>query len=90
MKMNVSFETDLKDGQVLAAYLTIRPGKAHRTVEIREGVCYADEDRNGKLLGIELLAPGQVRVELRRVARKYGIRGMTKAVRGIEQALKVA
>jgi uncharacterized protein YuzE len=61
MKSNYSFdanvEVDHQTGKVLAVYLKFRDGKSHRTEEHVEGDVLADYDRNGRLLGIEVLAP---------------------------------
>lgn len=87
--MNLSIQTDLESKQVLAVYIKIKEGKVHRTVEIAEGECYADEDKKGNLLGVELLASGTVRLHVRGLAQKYKIKGLTQAVRKAQEALTV-
>lgn len=48
-------ETDPETGEIIAVYLRIRRGRSAETREIVAGVAYADYDRRGRLLGIELL-----------------------------------
>jgi len=69
--MNVSFSMDPDDKQVLAMYVTVREGEVYRTVEIFEGACYVDEDGEGNLLGVEMLAPGQLKLSLAMLSKKY-------------------
>ena len=59
--MNISIERDNEDGEILAIYVSIREGDVHRTVEVVEGECYADEDAQGEVLGVELLAPSRLK-----------------------------
>jgi len=70
MSLNVSVERD--EDQILAIYIRVREGKVARTVEIAEGACYADEDIDGNLLGVEMVAPGQVRINVKAVSERYG------------------
>lgn len=44
-------------GEPVAAYLRVREGKVAITAEVSEGVAFADYAADGRLLGIELLAP---------------------------------
>jgi uncharacterized protein YuzE len=53
----VTIETEDASGRVLALYLQIREGKPARTREYADGNVFADYDRNGLLIGIEMLAP---------------------------------
>jgi len=53
----VSVETQDRTGAVLAVYLQIRKGKTKVTKEYADGDAFADYDKHGRLLGIELLAP---------------------------------
>ena len=53
----VNVETHDQTGEVLAVYLQIREGKPQKTKEYAGGDVFADYDKHGKLLGIELLAP---------------------------------
>lgn len=69
--MNIRFEMDNDDKQILALYAQIRDGVVFRTVEIAEGACYADEDEQGNLLGVEMLAPGNVQIHVNKVADHY-------------------
>lgn len=58
----VDVDTHDQTGKVIAVYFHIRKGKVARTKECQEGVAYADYNRSGKLLGVELLAPCSVGV----------------------------
>jgi len=64
--MNFSFqvtvETDLRSGRIMAAYLRFRKGKAAKVVEFADGNAYANYDRKGELIGVELLAPCRLSV----------------------------
>jgi uncharacterized protein YuzE len=59
---DLTIETDNATGEVLAVYIQMREGKAAKTVELADGTTFADYNSRGKLLGIELLAPCEVRV----------------------------
>jgi hypothetical protein len=50
---------DESTGRTVAVYLRVRDGKVAQTKEICEGVAYADYDKEGILLGLELLGPCQ-------------------------------
>ena len=54
---HVNVETHDQTGEVLAVYLQIRKGKASTTREYADGNLFADYDKRGELLGIEMLAP---------------------------------
>ncbi len=67
MKVNkfsfrISIETENDTGQVLAVYLQIREGKSAAVKEYADGKVFADYDRHGMLLGIEILAPCKANV----------------------------
>jgi len=83
----LSFTIDQDDGQVLSTYLRLRNGKVHRTVQLAEGECYVDEDRDGQPLGVEMLCPEMLEISARRVSAKYHSRGVLRAVRQIRQQL---
>jgi uncharacterized protein YuzE len=55
-----STETDRASGKILAVYLQVRKGKAAQVKELVEGAAFANYDRKGRLLGLELLAPCNV------------------------------
>jgi uncharacterized protein YuzE len=59
-KLDVSFNE--KTGVIRAAYLRIRAGAVHETREVSAGSAFADYDKAGQLLGIELLGPCDVTV----------------------------
>lgn len=52
-----STEIDRKSGAILAVYFQVRKGKAAETRELVDGAAFANYDRKGNLLGLELLAP---------------------------------
>ena len=59
----VGFEMSISgrdDGTLEAVYITIRDGKAARTVEVIEDILLADYDSRGRLVGIEILAPVKI------------------------------
>ena len=58
----VSVETHNQTGDVVAVYFQIRKGKAKTTKEYASGDVFADYDKHGDLLGIEMLAPCRVGV----------------------------
>lgn len=69
--MTVSVEMDKDSHNILAVYIKIHSGTIARTVEIEEDACYADEDSEGRLLGVEMLAPGQVTILADKIAKHY-------------------
>jgi uncharacterized protein YuzE len=69
LALSLSVETDSASGGILAVYLNVREGKAAVTKEFKNGLAYADYDRKGRLLGIEMLGPCEIKV-LDRIVRK--------------------
>lgn len=65
----VSVETENHTGRVMAVYFQIRKGKSSVTREYADGNAFADYNRRGELLGIELLAPCEAAV-LDKIAKK--------------------
>lgn len=59
--MDAKFALDVSfseaTGEAIAAYLRVREGTVAETREASEGVAFADYGSDGRLLGIELLAP---------------------------------
>ena len=53
----VSVETVDQTGEMMAVYFQIRKGKTKNTKEYADGSVFADYDKHGQLLGIEMLAP---------------------------------
>ena len=49
-------------GDITAVYFKFRDGKVAETVEFNDGIVFADYDRNGYVLGVELLGPCTVAV----------------------------
>ena len=57
-----SVSIDEKTGKILAVYLKLREGDVEKTEEVCEGKAFADYDREGLLIGVELLSPCQASV----------------------------
>lgn len=53
----VSFEVNNETGEVLAAHFKIRKGFSAETREFASGAVFADYNKEGLLLGVEMLAP---------------------------------
>jgi uncharacterized protein YuzE len=81
MKTNfaISVEVDKDTGRVLAVYLQVREGKAASVEEFAGGRAFANYNRDGELLGVEILAPCEIKV-LDRIAKTApaGIRNRVK------------
>jgi len=58
---------------VIAVYFKVRDGVSSKVREYEEGNVFADYDRNGRLLGFEMLAPCEVRV-LDRIAGEPSVK----------------
>ncbi len=56
-KFAVSVEINEQTGDVMAAYFQLRRGRAATVKEFAKGAVFANYDRRGELLGIEMLAP---------------------------------
>ena len=56
LEFDANVTIDESTGAVLAVYFQIRRGKVHETREFSDGAAFADYNRNGELLGIELLS----------------------------------
>ena len=73
----VGVETNDQTGDVIAVYLQIRKGKVAKVKEYADGNVFADYDRNGNLLGFEVLAPCTAAI-LNRIAGDAPIRRFVK------------
>jgi hypothetical protein len=58
----VTIETNEQNGNVVAVYFQVRKGKSVKIKEFCDGNAFADYDRRGRLLGVELLAPCEARI----------------------------
>jgi uncharacterized protein YuzE len=56
-KFRLEVSYDSSTGNPVAAYVRIRDAAVSKTDEIGEGVAFADYGADGRLVGIELLAP---------------------------------
>ena len=54
--------TDNRSGDVLAVNLRIRKGRSVETKEFGDGAAFADYDKKGELLNIEVLGPCEVKI----------------------------
>lgn len=80
-EFSVAVTTDSESGSVISVYFQVRRGKVSETREFADGAAYADYDKYGYLLGIELIAPCSVTVvdqlaahepvQLRRQTKKF-------------------
>ena len=59
---NVTVSVDSKTGDVEAVYFQVREGKAVEVRELADGAAFVNYGKDGKLLGIELLAPCSITV----------------------------
>ncbi len=87
--MEISVSIDNDDREVLAIYLRLRTGKVHRTVELSPGDCYVDEDQDGNPLGVEMLSPGQLKVNLHRLAETYRCPEIPEAIEHLRNLVAV-
>ena len=55
-RFRVSVETNDHTGEIIAVYFQVRKGKVANTKERVQDTLFADYDRKGRLLGVELLA----------------------------------
>jgi hypothetical protein len=62
MHYRVHIETESATGDVLAVYFQIRRGKSHECREFQDGAVFADYNKKGELLGVEMLAPCSVSI----------------------------
>ncbi len=67
-------------GELSAAYFRFRDGKVGKTVEVASGKAFADYSHSGKLLGVEVIAPCNIRV-ISNLAPKNERAPITKFVR---------
>lgn len=79
LAFEVSVETEESTGEVVCVYFQIRKGKSHLTQEYADGAAFADYNRQGELIGIEILAPCSVSVVDQLAANESAeLRKMTK------------
>lgn len=58
----IEITTERRTGEMLAVYFQVREGKATQVKEFADGSVFANYARNGELLGIEMLAPCEIKV----------------------------
>jgi hypothetical protein len=67
--LKITTETNKATGDLVAVYFYVREGKSAEIREYADGRAFADYNRQGELLGVELLAPCEITV-LDRIARR--------------------
>jgi uncharacterized protein YuzE len=91
MKRSLSFgvlvTTNKVTGEIMAAYLQIREGKAAEVREYCDGAAFANYNRHGELIGIELLAPCKLSV-LTRISQDNSVKRFIR--HGIPRQLELA
>lgn len=91
MKQRLSFgvlvTTNKLTGEIMSAYLQIREGKAAEVREFCNGSAFANYNRKGELIGIELLAPCRLSV-LTRISQDSNVRRFIR--RGIPRQMELA
>ncbi len=83
MTFSIQFDKHSKD--ILAVYFKLHSGKVAKTVEIEEDACYADEDSEGRLLGVEMLAPGKVSLLTPKVSERYQTEELNEVLKQAEK-----
>lgn len=61
-KFEIHISTNVETGDILAVLFRIRKGKSAETREIVPGLAFADYNRKGELISVELLGPCQANV----------------------------
>lgn len=70
------------EGSFAGAYIKLRSGRVHHTKEIKRGALLADYDKNGHLLGIDILAAVNVSIVTRLVddpAQRAALKNVMKS-----------
>lgn len=69
--MSITITVERDEEQILAIYVQFTDKDVAKTVEIADGACYADEDSEGHLVGVELLVPAAVASNLKGIPERY-------------------
>lgn len=84
--MRVEIQTDDKKKEVIAAYIRIREGEVAKTEEI--GVeNFIDLDKDGQLLGVEILNFDEAPALLPSLAEKYNVPALKEIA--VDELMKV-
>lgn len=62
LQFGVQVTVNEATGKPISVYFQVRRGRVHETREFADGAAFADYDRSGGLLGIELLSPCRVSI----------------------------
>ena len=84
--MRVEIQTDDKKKKVVAAYIRIKEGEVARTEEVGEEN-FIDLDKNGELLGVEILNFEEASKLLPKLAKKFGIPALKEIT--VEEITKI-
>lgn len=90
MQIEIKVSVDSDDKQILALYVRVANRKVKKTVEIAEGSCYVDVDSRGRTVGIEMIAPGSLKICLKDLKSKIdadSLEGVIKDVREVVQEI---
>jgi len=85
----VNVQANRETGSISAVYMQIRPGRASEVIELADGNAFANYDIDGRLLGIELLAPCEVSV-LNKLTKKEPRQVRTFFRQGIPRKMVLA
>jgi hypothetical protein len=75
---HVQVSTERATGRVLAVYFQVREGKAAKVDELADGAAFANYSSSGKLLGVELLGPCEIKILDRIVRRDPDVQGRNR------------
>ena len=82
----IKVQVDDRTGKPEAAYFKLRDNKVANTIKLAEGV-YLDLDRKKRVVGVEMLNPGQVHIK-ESIRRKYHLPRLDKlTIPNIPQAI---
>jgi uncharacterized protein YuzE len=77
LSLGISVETVDQTGEILAIYFSVRRGKVKTTKEAADGKVFLDYDKDGRLLGIEMLSPCEISV-IDRISKNSRVRKFVK------------
>ena len=88
MQMQISVSRDPEDKQILALYVQVANRKVRKTVEVVEGACYVDVDSKGRTIGIEMVAPGSLKIGLKDIKTKIDTDSFKGAVKNVKAVMR--
>lgn len=75
---SVSVEAETGTGRLLSAYLRVREGRSVAVREYADGNVFADFDKDGNLLGIEVLGPCDAKT-IERIAKRAAVKNFVRS-----------